>query len=69
MPEGERQRVLALTEQLAELELSLKVRLMIVAQIRLVLLGEQVPLKVPQKVKEESRIPAAFSQRLGPIFL
>lgn len=45
--DGEREQVLALTAQLAEPELSLEARLVIVAQIRLVLLGEQVARNVP----------------------
>ena len=45
--EGEREQVLALTTQLAEPELSLEARLVIVAQLRLVMLGEQVALNAP----------------------
>jgi site-specific recombinase XerD len=45
--EGEREQVLALTTQLSEPELTLETRLVIVAQIRLVLLGEQVALNAP----------------------
>jgi hypothetical protein len=45
--EGEREQVLALTTQLAEPELSLEARLVIVTQIRLVLLGEQMALNAP----------------------
>lgn len=45
--EGEREQVLALTAQLVEPELSLEARLVIVAQIRLVLLGEQMARNVP----------------------
>lgn len=45
--EGEREQVLALAAQLAEPELSLEARLVIVAQIRVVLSKEPVALNTP----------------------
>lgn len=44
---GEREQVLALTTQLSEPELSMEARLVIVAQIRLVLLGVQMTQNAP----------------------
>jgi hypothetical protein len=59
--EGGREQVLALTTQLAQPKHNLEARLVIPAQIRLVLLGEQIALNAPSYVKEDSRM---FIRRL-----
>lgn len=69
--EGEREQVLALTAQLAKPEMSLEARLVIVAQIRLVLLGEQLARNAPpicERRRPEVHPPPSL-QRLGPFLV
>lgn len=68
--EDERGQILALTVQLAEPELSAEARLVIAAQIRLVLLGEAKALQAwPENNYGEKQLdhPPPSSVFLGPI--
>jgi site-specific recombinase XerD len=66
---GEREQVLALTTQLSEPELSMEARLVIVAQIRLVLLGVQMTQNAPpisERRQPDSHPPPSLNVLVHP---